>query len=170
MKNSLPARCARFLLLSLLPLFAASPAGAQDMQADRVLVIKSEQRLLLFNNGEVLKIYRVSLGKKQGAKACLGDHKTPEGHYIIDRRNPASRFYKSLHISYPNADDINKAKSSGRLPGKDVMIHGLPRGYEDLGRLSTRVNWTNGCIAVSNEEMDEIWRLVPDGTPIDIVP
>ena len=160
-----------FLLAISVSLSICSTAGAmQQLLADRVLVIKSQKRLLLFNNGEVLKIYKVALGRKGGAKASQGDHKTPEGHYIIDRRNSASRFYKSLHISYPSAEDVSKAKCSGKKPGKDVMIHGLPKGYEDLGTAHSFRNWTDGCIAVSNEEMDEIWKLVPVGTRIDIVP
>lgn len=159
------------VLRSLALLCVALPAGASgQVQADRVLVIKSRNQLVLYNHGEILKRYRVSLGRKPGAKGCSGDFKTPEGHYIIDSRNPKSEFYKSLHISYPNETDAEKARKLGRDPGGGVSIHGLPKGLEKLGKAPAYYNWTKGCIAVSNPEMDEIWQLVPDGTPIDIVP
>ncbi|RNC72798.1 MAG: hypothetical protein ED859_01615 [Desulfuromonadales bacterium] len=145
---------------------AASMAGA-----DRVVVIKSERRLMLLKNGEVLKSYEVALGKEPvGHKRRQGDKRTPEGVYVLDRRNAGSRFHRSIHISYPNRDDILNARKQGVAPGGDVMIHGLPKGMEKLEELHTVVNWTNGCIAVTNAEMDEIWRHVPDGTPIEIRP
>jgi len=119
----------------------------------------------------VLKTYKISLGTTPvGPKQRQGDHKTPEGHYVIDRRNPKSRFYRSLHISYPNADDRARAAQSEIDPGGDIMIHGLPNGFGWFGDLHLLHDWTDGCIAVSDEEMDEIWRAVPDGTPIEIKP
>ncbi len=140
-------------------------------QADRVLVLKSEQNMLLMKNGEVLKSYRVALGRQPvGRKLCRGDCRTPEGTYILDHRNSHSRFYRSIHISYPNSTDVARARKKGASPGRDIMIHGLPKGFEDLGDVHTARNWTKGCIAVSNDEIDEIWRLVPDGTPIEIRP
>ena len=154
------------LLVSAL---CVSGAFASPM-ADRVLVIKSQKRLLLLRAGSVLKSYRIALGRKPGAKTCQGDCRTPEGRYVIDRHNSRSRFYKSLHISYPNAVDLSQARKTGHSAGGEVMIHGLPRGFEDLGTLQATRNWTKGCIAVSNREMDEIWQLVADGTPIDIRP
>ncbi len=155
-------------ILFLLVFASAGVFGTGN--ADKVLIIKNEKRLVLLSNGEVLKSYPVSLGRTPGKKVRRGDGKTPEGRYFIDHRNPASRFYKALHISYPNASDVRDAAAAGVSPGGQIMIHGLPEGYEDLGSAHACRNWTRGCIAVSNAEMDEIWRLVPDGTPVEITP
>ncbi len=156
---------------AILFLFVLSSAGAFGTgNADKVLIIKNERRLVLLSKGEMLKSYPVSLGRTPGTKVRRGDGKTPEGRYLIDRRNPASRFYKALHISYPNPSDIRDAKAAGVPPGGQIMIHGLPKDFEDLGSSHACLNWTRGCIAVSNAEMDEIWRLVPDGTPVEITP
>ncbi len=138
--------------------------------ADKVLIIKSEKLLLLLKDGEILKSYKVALGKKMGPKVRRGDNRTPEGVYFIDRHDISSKFYKSLHISYPNPSDIIRAQKSGHSPGDELAIHGLPKGFEDLGTFQAKRNWTKGCIAVSNEEMDEIWELVTDGTPVKIIP
>src|SRR5262249_25609436 len=109
----------------------------------------------------ILRSYRVALGREPvGHKLCEGDGRTPEGRYVIDGRNPKSRYYLSLHISYPNAEDVARAKAAGIEPGGDIMIHGLRDGTLREG------DWTQGCIAVTDEEMDEIWALVPDGTEI----
>lgn len=156
---------------ALFGLFVSSVAYASGtIHADKVVVIKNEKLLLLLRNGEVLKSYKVSIGRKPGRRVRSGDNRTPEGIYVIDRRNPKSSYYKSLHISYPNASDVRIARQLGVSPGGEVAIHGLPSGFEDLGVSHTELNWTKGCIAVSNEEMDEIWELVADGTPIRIVP
>jgi murein L,D-transpeptidase YafK len=141
-----------------------------DYGADKVLVIKSEKLLLLLKNGEILKSYKVALGKKPGPKVRQGDKRTPEGLYIIDRRYISKKFYKSLHISYPNPSDIARAQKSGDPPGDDLEIHGLPKEFEDLGTFQSKLNWTRGCIAVSNAEIDEIWELVANGTPVKIIP
>ena len=103
-----------------------------------------------------------------GAKEQQGDHKTPEGHYILDRRNAKSKFYKSIHVSYPNEQDRRRAEKKGVLPGGDIMIHRLPNGQGYIGAAHRAIDWTDGCIAVTDSEMDEIWKLVPDGTPIEI--
>lgn len=156
---------------ALLGLFVSSAAYASGtIHADKVVVIKNEKLLLLLHNGEVLKSYKVSVGRKPGRRVRSGDNRTPEGIYVIDRRNPKSSYYKSLHISYPNAFDVRIARQLGVSPGGEVAIHGLPSGFEDLGASHAELNWTRGCIAVSNEEMDEIWELVADGTPVKIVP
>ena len=121
--------------------------------------------------GKVLHTYRVSLGGSPvGAKEQQGDHKTPEGHYILDRRNAKSRFYKSIYVSYPNDQDKQKASQRGVAAGGDVMIHGLPNGFGWLGAVHRALDWTDGCIAVTDAEMDEISELVRDGTPIEIRP
>lgn len=152
-------------------LFIATAAHASGtIHADKVLVIKKEKLLLLVRKGEVMKSYKVSIGRNPGQRVRRGDNRTPEGIYTIDRRNPRSRYYKALHISYPNASDVRIARKLGVSTGEEVLIHGLPSGFEDLGASHADLNWTRGCIAVSNEEMDEIWQLVADGTPVNIVP
>jgi murein L,D-transpeptidase YafK len=144
------------------------PANAK---ADRVVVMKKERTLTLMSHGKVLKTYKVALGGDPvGAKARQGDHKTPEGVYRLDRRNAQSRFYKSIHISYPDAKDLARARKMGISPGGDVYVHGLPNGYKWVGAGHRLKDWTDGCVAVTDEEIDEIWRLVPDGTPIEIDP
>ncbi len=159
--------CVLFVFLCTLP----SLASANIIHADKVVVIKKKRLLLLVKDGEILREYRVAIGRNPvGTKTRQGDDKTPEGEYILDRRNPRSRFHRSIHISYPNSDDIVRAQRHGVAPGSDIEIHGLPRNYEDVGELHTVTDWTKGCIAVTNSEIDEIWSLVPDGTPIEIRP
>ena len=119
----------------------------------------------------VLKTYKIALGTEPvGPKTQQGDHRTPEGSYILDFRNTHSQFYKSIHITYPNPADRAQARKRGVSPGGSIMIHGLPNGWGRIGKMHLQRDWTDGCIAVTNEEMDEIWRLVPDGTPIEIKP
>lgn len=169
MKTSTVAR--NLVLGAFLGFFFSSAAHASGaIHADKVVVIKGEKLLLLLHNGKILKSYRVSIGRNPGRRVRRGDNRTPEGIYVIDGRNPRSRFYKALHISYPNASDIRIATKLGVSPGEEVLIHGLPEGFEDLGTSHADFNWTRGCIAVSNEEMDEIWELVADGTPVKILP
>jgi len=115
--------------------------------------------------------YNVALGGEPvGPKTRQGDHKTPEGKYVLDHRNIHSQFYRSIHITYPNSRDVAQAKKMGVSPGGDVFIHGLPNRYGWVGKGHRLKDWTDGCIAVTNEEMDEIWMAVPDGTPIEIEP
>lgn len=136
-----------------------------------VAVYKSRNIMQLLAGNKVVRSYRVALGRNPlGPKQKAGDCRTPEGTYIIDRHKKESGYYKSLHFSYPNSRDLDAAKNSGYAPGGNLMIHGLPKGYEDLAEIHYRKNWTKGCIAVNNDQMDEIWRLVPDGTPIIIKP
>ena len=149
---------------------AAEPLP-NNARADSVVVLKKERKLILYSQGQVLKTYSISLGAEPiGPKTQQGDHRTPEGHYILDRRNPNSRFYRSIHISYPKPEQIEAARKAGVPPGGDVFIHGLPNGFGWLGSAQRRYDWTDGCIAVTNVEMDEIWRAVPDGTSIEIKP
>ena len=143
----------------------------KEAKADRVVVLKKDRVLTLFMHGEVLKTYRVALGGSPiGRKTRQGDHKSPEGVYTLDRRNAHSKFYRSIHISYPNAEDRLNAGKLGVSTGGDIFLHGLPNGYGWLGRSHRLKDWTDGCIAVTNDEMDEIWRAVPDGTAIEIRP
>ncbi len=135
------------------------------LAATRMVVHKSRRELLLLRGESVLRAYRVALGPNpSGPKAREGDGRTPEGRYVIDRRNPKSAYYLSLHISYPNEADRAQAAALAVAPGGDIMIHGVRPGVRHPE------DWTQGCIAVTNEEMDEIWNLVPDGTPIEIHP
>ena len=151
-------------------LCAAVPAGAAD-KADLVRVDKSDRRLELLRKGTVLRSYRVALGNApEGHKREEGDERTPEGRYVLDWRNPGSSFHKSIHISYPNAADRAAAKAAGRDPGGLIMIHGQPNGFGWWSWLLQLVDWTDGCIAVTDAEMDEIWTMVDNGTPIEITP
>ena len=150
---------------------AGKTPSAPQSRVDRVVVIKSERTLELVSQGKVLKSYKVALGGDPiGPKSMQGDHKTPEGVYVLDSRNAHSQFHKSIHISYPNAHDRSAARAKGVSPGGDVFVHGLPNGYGWIGSKHRLKDWTDGCIAVTDEEIDEIWKLVTDGTPIEIRP
>ena len=156
-------------LVLLVNIFAQElPANAH---ADLILVNKSERTLILFSKGKSLKTYKVALGSEPiGPKTRHGDHKTPEGAYVLDYKNSHSQFYRSLHISYPNKQDRIRAQKLGVAPGGDIFVHGLPNGQGWVGSAHRLRDWTDGCIAVTNKEIDEIWRVVPDGTPIEIKP
>ena len=139
--------------------------------ADSVVIYKSKRQLLLLKNNDTLKVYRVALSSNsKGPKIRKGDKRTPEGRYVTDWRNQRSRFYRSLHISYPNDEDRRRADSLRVKPGGDIMIHGLMRGWGWLGKNHLVNDWTNGCIAVTNDEIKEIWRRVPNKTPVIIYP
>lgn len=143
----------------------------RDSAADRVLLEKSARRLTLLRNGEPLKTYRVALGRApSGPKEYEGDQRTPEGIYSIDFHKPDSDYHLALHISYPEQRDIDRAATEGQSAGSDIMIHGLPNGRGWLGRFHRRADWTAGCIAVADFEIEEIYRAVPDGTPIELRP
>ena len=140
-------------------------------RADLVVVDKSERLLTLYAAGVALRSYRIALGRAPtGAKQREGDNRTPEGRYLIDARNERSGFHRALRITYPSTIESSHAHDLGCSPGGDVMIHGLRHGLGWLGRAHRAMDWTRGCIAVTNEEIDEIWRVVPDGTPIEIRP
>jgi murein L,D-transpeptidase YafK len=152
-----------------MPVIEESPADS--LVVNRVLVKKGQRRLYLMNGEEIVRSYRISLGDNpEGHKLYEGDERTPEGDYTLDWRNSSSDFYKSIHISYPSAKDREMAENWGLDPGGSIMIHGLPNGAGDMAFAYTGLDWTNGCIAVNNQEMDEIWQLVNDGTPIRIIP
>jgi len=139
--------------------------------ADKVLIEKKERRLTLLSKGEVIKTYKIALGGNPvGPKERQGDNKTPEGTYIIDSRNRDSDYHLSLHISYPNEKDKMRAKELGVSPGGDIMIHGIKNGFSLVGASHAEVDWTKGCIAVADEEMEEIYKLVPNGTIVEISP
>lgn len=139
--------------------------------ADKVLVLKSDRKLLLLDNGEPFVTFEVALGREPvGPKRREGDGRTPEGLYHLDWRNPDSQYYRSIHVSYPAARDIRRARQAGVDPGDNIMIHGLPEEFAWMDEHHALKDWTEGCIAVTNAEMDVIWNRVPDGTPIEIRP
>jgi tetratricopeptide (TPR) repeat protein len=139
--------------------------------ADKILIEKKERRLTLFAKGEVLKTYKIALGGDPiGPKERQGDNKTPEGTYIIDARNRDSRYHLALHISYPNESDKRRARELGVSPGGDIMIHGIKNGFSWVGDGQAEVDWTRGCIAVTDEEIKEIAKLAPNGTVVEIRP
>jgi len=143
----------------------------QNEPADKILVEKKERRLTLLSKGKVLKTYNIALGgNPNGPKERQGDNKTPEGTYIIDSRNRNSSYHLSLHISYPNEEDKKRAKALGVSPGGDIMIHGIKNGFSWVGDFHSDVDWTKGCIAVTDEEIEEIDKLVPNGTIVEIRP
>jgi murein L,D-transpeptidase YafK len=159
------------LATSLCGLMLAQTSRNLALHADRVVVLKKDRKLQLLFQDKVIKTYKVALGSVPiGPKRQQGDHKTPEGIYVLDSRNAHSRFYKSIHISYPNAQQRNAARSMGVSPGGDVFIHGLPNGFGFVGAGHRLKDWTDGCIAVTNREIDEIWSAVSDGTPVEIRP
>jgi len=138
-------------------------------RTDSVVVYKSARKLLLMHDKKMIKQYAISLGTNPiGAKLQEGDKRTPEGTYVIDYRLPNSSFHYALHISYPGIHDKESTAERGVLPGGNIMIHGIRNGLGFVGRLHRFVDWTNGCIAVTNTEIEEIARVVPDGTPITI--
>jgi murein L,D-transpeptidase YafK len=146
-------------------------AAPHALHADRVVVLKKERTLELLSGGKVIKSYKVALGGDPlGPKTRQGEHKTPEGVYVLDSRNSHSQYHKAIHISYPNARDRAVARARGVSPGGDVFVHGLPNGYGWVGTSHRMKDWTDGCVAVTNEEIEEIWKAVEDGTPIEIRP
>ncbi|PYK12961.1 MAG: hypothetical protein DME65_03000 [Verrucomicrobia bacterium] len=138
---------------------------------DRIVVEKSEKRLSIFRDGNQIKRYRIALGRNPiGAKQEEGDMKTPEGIYKVDGRNAQSNFHLALHISYPSDDDSRRAAVRGVSAGFDIMIHGIQNGRGWIGAFHRWKNWTAGCIAMTDEEIEELWRVTPDGTTIEIRP
>jgi len=163
--------------LALLGVLLAAGAVTADADppantsADRVVVEKAARTMTLYRGSQVLKSYKIALGRNpEGPKAQEGDGRTPEGRYVIDARNAQSAFHRSLHISYPSAADRRRASRAHVQPGGAIMIHGLPNGLGSLGDAHRLRDWTEGCIAVTNTEIEEIWRMVPNGTPIEIRP
>jgi murein L,D-transpeptidase YafK len=151
------------------PMPARAAAGVE--QADKVVVVKGERRLYLMRQGQVLKSYRIALGRKpKGTKLHQGDGRTPEGSYVLSGFNPGSRFHRAIRVSYPNAQDRARAEALGVAAGGDIMLHGLAPERRGYGAGHWQFNWTDGCIAVTDREIEEIWRRVEIGTPIEIRP
>lgn len=135
-------------------------------EVTRILIYKESRTMYLMHNEDVLKAYDVGLGfTPEGHKTVRGDGRTPEGDYRVDRRNPNSEFHLSIGINYPNADDVAYAKSIGKNPGGDIFIHGRPWEYRKGG-----VDWTAGCVAVTNNQMEDIYSMVKMGTLVSIYP
>lgn len=151
------------IVLCVLPFFASA-------KVNLVRVIKSERKMLLIESGKILKEYHIALGANpSGHKQQEGDERTPEGRYTLDYINEQSSYHRSMHLSYPNANDRANAKQKGVSPGGDIMIHGQPNGFGAMANLTQLTDWTNGCIALTNSEMDEFLKLVAVGTTIEVV-
>ena len=158
-------------LAALLVVLLAAPPLSPEVSAERLIVDKSERTLTLIWRGAPLKTYRVALGGEPvGPKQAKGDQRTPEGSYTVVKKLPNSGFHRALVLSYPNAEDRARARAAGVSPGSDIAIHGLKPDYDWLGSAHVVFDWTDGCIAVTNREMEELWRAVPTGTPVEIRP
>lgn len=170
--RKLTACIAALLLLIFLGwIYYPAPSLPSGTKASRIVIHKSDHSLILYAKDKPIKTYRVSLGRGGlSPKQHEGDKKTPEGHYIIDHRNKNSGYYRSLHISYPNMQDRARAAKTNQSPGGDIMIHGLRNGMDFIGSMHLLIDWTRGCIALTNAEMDELWSAVPSGTPVEIFP
>jgi hypothetical protein len=154
-----------------LPSHIRASQNGVAFSADSIVVEKSRRTMTLYNQGTPVRIYFIALGQNPlGDKTGIGDNRTPEGVYYIAGHNPASKYHLSLRVSYPNDQDVAEARARGRAPGGDIMIHGLPRGFENVGSEHRQRDWTNGCIAVTNAEIEEIWAAIPDGAAIHIKP
>ncbi|MBV9345410.1 MAG: L,D-transpeptidase family protein [Gammaproteobacteria bacterium] len=174
---SLALLCSACACLAEDALPAAEPAVLRPSpeatlpRVDRIVVKKGERRLMLMHGGNIVRAYHVALGlNPSGQKERAGDFRTPEGSYVLERRNPRSDFFLSLKVSYPNAQDVRRARARHWDAGGSIMIHGLPNTLKHEPEYYLNHDWTDGCIAVSNADMVEIWMLVPDEVPIDILP
>lgn len=158
-------------LISLLLLTQGGLLAGGFPTADRVVVEKGDRKLHLVKNGEVFQTFDIALGiRPTGDKEFEGDFRTPEGTYLLDIRNPDSEFFLSIHVSYPNGRDVREARSKGLDPGGAIMIHGQPNTPTRSEAYYRTQDWTNGCIAVSNSDMIDIWLMTANNTPIEIRP
>jgi murein L,D-transpeptidase YafK len=170
---SVAADTSRVVTTPMMPTVMTTPViGIHSrLVADSIVVEKSKHSLTLYQGGFAVRTYGVALGKQpQGDKVKRGDNRTPEGVFRIDFRNADSKYHRALHISYPDVEHLRRAAAMGVTAGGDVMIHGLPKGYETVGAAHREFDWTEGCVAVTNAEIEEIWSAIPDGTPIQIKP
>jgi murein L,D-transpeptidase YafK len=159
------------IIIGLIYYFLPEAKLPANIKIDRLIVMKSQRTMEAYSNGELVKTYRISIGQNSiGDKEHEGDKKTPEGEYTINDKNPNSDFHKNLGISYPNAVDKEEAKQKGVNPGGDIKIHGLRNGVGFIGKFHRLLNWTAGCLAVTDHEMDELYNAVDLGTPIIINP
>lgn len=173
MKRRLAIAASIAILASAVGLVFFSPrsdANPPVVRIDRIRVDKSEHRMTVFANGSAVRTFQVAIGRGGlGPKVRQGDGRVPEGNYLINGRNPQSAYHLSLRIGYPTPAQAAAARRQGIDPGGDIMIHGLPNGRSWIGERHRLADWTQGCVAVTNEEMDWLWQAVPDGTPIEIV-
>ena len=164
-------QCATMVLVGGGSLSLFSQALPNGTVADKVVIQKAARTLSLYRGHHLLKSYAIGLGSNPvGPKEREGDGRTPEGVYVIDARNRGSAFHRALHISYPSAEDRQRARRHGVSPGGAIMIHGWPNGLDAIGAAQLPRDWTLGCIAVTNEHIEEIWRVVPNGTRVEIKP
>jgi len=172
---------ASLILLSAAPLRAETPLQSSALVstsveaalplADKVVVHKGERKLYLMSNGAALRAFKIALGlRPEGHKQFEGDFRTPEGSYRLTRRNPNSEYFLSIQVDYPNEQDVKRARKQGLRPGGAIMIHGQPNTPKKSRDYYSNVDWTEGCIAVSNADMVEIWLMTPPDTPIEILP
>jgi murein L,D-transpeptidase YafK len=151
--------------------FYPEPKIANNVKIDRILVLKSKRQLQAFSNGKLVKTYTISLGRNPiGDKEFEGDKRTPEGHYTINDKNPNSGYYKNLGVSYPNQKDIEEANKIDKPTGGQIKIHGLKNGIGFIGKFQRWFDWTAGCMALTNSEIDELYNHTTIGTPIEIRP
>jgi len=163
--------CVFVSLLWSVTLAADRRAAFATPTVDGIVVAKADRTMTLMRNGKIFKTYKVALSREPvGPKEREGDHRVPEGLYTIDSKNAHSRFHLALHISYPNVADRARAGRLGVKPGGNIEIHGLGNTYGWAGSLHRQIDWTDGCIAVTNSEIEEIWNIVPVGTPLEIRP
>jgi murein L,D-transpeptidase YafK len=149
----------------------AAPADAAGLKADRIRVHKAERVLQLLTGGATLRSYPIALGRHpEGAKQRLGDGRTPEGFYEIDGRTARTPYHRALHISYPNIADLRRAQAAHVNPGGAIFIHGMPASFGHHDPVRFFVDWTDGCVAVGNIAIEEIWAAVDDGTVVEIMP
>lgn len=163
----------RLLLLAIASILVGGPGlqAGEFPVADLVVVEKAKRKLHLMQDGEVFRSFEIALGiRPDGDKLREGDFKTPEGRYLLDMRNPDSEFFLSIHISYPNRQDRREARQLGVDPGGAIMIHGQPNLPTKSETYYRTQDWTNGCIAVSNSDMIDIWLMTGENTPIEIRP
>lgn len=158
-------------LITTVVLLLLSTMAFSAERADRVVVVKSEGKLYLYKAKHVLASYPVVFGAQpKGHKQQQGDERTPEGRYYLDFKKPDTAYHRAIHISYPNTRDVESARKRGVDPGGSVMIHGQKNGFAWASFITQQFNWTHGCIALNNADMDAVWEAIEAGTPIDIKP
>lgn len=173
LRRNTPALLAAFALLFLFsgPALSMEISPMAEGPVDRILVEKAKRTLTLFKQDREIKTYKIALGRDPvGPKVQQGDNKTPEGVYFVDYKVRNSIYHRALHLSYPNPDDVERARSLGVAPGGSIMIHGMKKEHLWMGDVQYLFNWTNGCIALTNSEIEEVWDLVSHWTPVEIRP
>jgi murein L,D-transpeptidase YafK len=160
-----------FLFSVSVPVMATELSPAVDRPVDRIIIEKSKRTMTLLKHDKEVKTYKIALGRNpEGAKVQKGDQRTPEGLYFVDYKVRNSVYHRALHLNYPNQDDIERARSLGVTPGNSIMIHGMKQDKLWMGDVQYLFNWTNGCIALTNDEIEEVWDLVSTWTPVEIKP